>query len=303
MLGDILFQVFGAHSGKTTDFFMGAFRTRAEAEAEIGRLQTQEFNGANWAEQYYDLGFTVREAVVATDFEVPPRPTPRERYFATGTVTSTPTTWTQTRVGVFRRSPAGDEAVAEYDRNYALLQTFEPFRQGGREFALISRDYTATAVLDLQSGQVIAEEEPASGGFCPVGFYVPDWWDVHGGSKLPGSPYWSADDEWPVGDFGFVWGCVWGDDTAWKVQHLDLSRVSQGILGRDERFGYVELATDGYTTPCLTPGPGVPGRRPPFIHIERYQSVTRVRFAVEMDFDLASGKAAEWARLNAADLE
>jgi len=31
--------------------------------------------------------------------------------------------------------------------------------------------------------------------------------------------------EWPSdGAFGFIWGCVWGDDASWKVQYLDLSR-------------------------------------------------------------------------------
>lgn len=41
--------------------------------------------------------------------------------------------------------------------------------------------------------------------------------------------------------FGFVCGCVWGDDTSWKIQYLDLSRVSEGIITRDDRFGYIEL--------------------------------------------------------------
>lgn len=41
--------------------------------------------------------------------------------------------------------------------------------------------------------------------------------------------------------FGFVCGCIWGDDTSWKIQFLDLSRISEGILTRDARFGYLEL--------------------------------------------------------------
>jgi len=39
-----------------------------------------------------------------------------------------------------------------------------------------------------------------------------------------------------------VAGCVWGDDTSWKVQYLDLSRADEGVLRREERFGYIELA-------------------------------------------------------------
>lgn len=41
--------------------------------------------------------------------------------------------------------------------------------------------------------------------------------------------------------WGFVCGCVWGDDTSWKIQFLDLSQASQGVLKRDERFGYIWL--------------------------------------------------------------
>jgi hypothetical protein len=111
-------------------------------------------------------------------------------------------------------SDQGGRVVASYDRNYSMLQTFEPFRQGDRHYALVSRFYTGTTVLDLATGEIVAEEEHSGSGFCPVGFYVPDWWDMHDDTTLPGSMYWTADHEWPNGDFGFVWGCVWGDDSS-----------------------------------------------------------------------------------------
>lgn len=41
--------------------------------------------------------------------------------------------------------------------------------------------------------------------------------------------------------FGFVSGCVWGDDGSWKIQFLDLTKADQGIIVRDARFGYLEL--------------------------------------------------------------
>ena len=41
--------------------------------------------------------------------------------------------------------------------------------------------------------------------------------------------------------WGLVAGCYWGDDTSWKVQFLDLSRAADGVLARDDRFGYLEL--------------------------------------------------------------
>ena len=185
-----------------------------------------------------------------------------------------------------------------------MLQTFEPFRQGPREFALVSKDYTATAVLDLASGQVIAEENPSGAGFCPLGFYVPDWWDINDGSIIPGSEYWGTDDEWPTGDFGFVWGCVWGDDNSWKVQFLDLSQIQQGILRRDDRFGYVELATEGYRSPCFdVEAKSVASKPPSFISVARYEGRTKVTFAVEMEFELSSGKAVDWRRSKVSNLE
>lgn len=41
---------------------------------------------------------------------------------------------------------------------------------------------------------------------------------------------------------GFVAGCVWGDDSSWKIQYLDLSRADEGIIKREERFGRISLA-------------------------------------------------------------
>lgn len=41
--------------------------------------------------------------------------------------------------------------------------------------------------------------------------------------------------------FGFVAGCIWGDDSSWKIQYLDLSQADSGIVKRDERFGYIAL--------------------------------------------------------------
>lgn len=41
--------------------------------------------------------------------------------------------------------------------------------------------------------------------------------------------------------FGFVAGCIWGDENSWKVQYLDLSKAHEGKLVREERFGYIEL--------------------------------------------------------------
>jgi hypothetical protein len=311
MRGDIIFQIFGCDAGRQEDTYFGAFRTREEAEAQIRQLNNQMMNGSNWAAQYHNKGFVIRPAAVATDFEIPPLPKPRDKYAVQFSAKpNRPGTWDSMHVEVFERASAVKERrrICEYERHYAMLQTFEPFRQGNKDFALISRDYTKTAVLDLKSSEVIAEEghgNSPDGGFCPVGFFVPDWWDVNDGSKLPGSELWTENDEWPKGDFGFVWGCTWGDDSSWKVQYLDLSRVQDGIIKRDDRFGYVELSTADYKTPCLTLDQGhpVPSSTPPFITLSRYDGKVSVTFSVEMAFDLQTGSTNEWKRLKVANFE
>ena len=302
MRGEIVFRVYGVHSGRPDDSNFGAFRSRAEAEAKVAKLNAKEMHGRNWAAQYHDQGFVIREHVLETDFEIPSRPKPRDRYVVKLSAKPNASgTWDSTIVEVLRRQSAdGLEHVSTYERNYAMLQTFEPFRQKSRELALISRDYTKTAVMDLASGEIIAEEtEPTPGsGFCPVGFYVPDWWDVNDGSVIPGSNYWNDDHEWPTGDFGFVWGCYWGDDSSWKIQYLDLRRVQEGIIGRDDRFGYVELATSRYASPCMVTAAAEssPTRPPAFIDVFRHSGATRVRFSVELDFDLETGRVNEEQR-------
>lgn len=304
MRSDIVHHVYGVREGRTEDTHFGTYRTAPEAAAAIERLY--QVHGREWAAKYHDRGFVIREATVETDFELPSRPTPREKYVAIGTdKPNAPGTWPSTLMRIYRRGPGAGELIpiCEYERGYAMLQTFEPFRQGGRDYALISRDYTLTAVLDLTTGQVIAEEADPDpgGGFCPVGFYVPDWWDVHDGSIIPGSPYWkSSDHEWPSGAFGFVWGCIWGDESSWKVQHLDLRRIADGVITREERFGYVELATTPYEPPCLNPEwrptDSPAPRPPPFIQVSRYEGKTTINFSVQMKFDLDTGANHDWQR-------
>lgn len=261
-----IYEVRAEHGGRAHSF--GARTTRVEAEALLAqsRARVEDVGGRNdryWVEAIDTTGL----------FDLPSRPTPREQYSTRVTRSSPERSWTQVHVEVLD----GGRVVAEYDRNYSMLDTFEPFRQGGRCYALIAPDYTATSVMDLATGEIVAGEEPSADGFCPVGFYVPDWWDVHDGSVLPGTTHWSDDMEWPRGDFGFVWGCVWGDDSSCKVQYLDLSRVQDGELVRDERFGYVELATH----------PNLTARD--FIRCSSFEGDVRVEFSVLETFDLVSG--------------
>ncbi len=305
MRGDIVYRVLGQHAGREQDVPFGTYRTKAEAEQTIDRLRREERDGRNWAAQYHDRGFVICEILVATDFEIPPLPKPRDKFAVRcNEAKRNPGTWATTHVEVVRRSTSSPylETICEYERDFVMYRTFEPFRQGARELALISHHYTRSAVLDLASGKVIAEEPDAGkDSFCPVGFYVPDWWDVHGTGCIPGHEHWTEDREWPTGAFGFVWGCQWGDDSSWKVQFLDLSRVQEGILHREERFGYVELCASGFANPCFDPDsvPPVNSAAPPFIRVYKSGSPT-VTFSVPMQFGLDSGAPEEWHRTRIA---
>lgn len=204
-------------------------------------------------------------------------------------VTVTSQGWTTIHVDVMRcdgKDDSGEEIwtkVAEYDRNYSLLKTFEPFQQlqegRWRHYALISTRYTRLEILDLQNGEIVAVEpfpkadkryaELSNGkysegddlpgsGFCPMEFHAPDWWDEFDESFLPQKDpdtgemvHGFKSDDFAIslvdefnaytGQWALYGGCIWGDDSSAKLRHIDLSKISEGIVSTDERFGYVQL--------------------------------------------------------------
>lgn len=46
-------------------------------------------------------------------------------------------------------------------------------------------------------------------------------------------------------------GCIWGDDSSWKIQYLDLSGLPERRFLRDDRFGYFELLDKEQIAACL----------------------------------------------------
>ena len=196
-----------------------------------------------------------------------------------GKIEYSPDAWHGLRVGVFRSNGESEQQVGEYTRNYPkLYKTFHHFEKDGKDYALYSRDYTATRVMELPSCKDIGGEDPHAYGFCPVDFYVPryveskylDVEDVPHRFRInePSdedlthrTTEWTPIDQKtgkrivvekpsnPVGpltyySFGFVAGCIWGDDNSWKIQYLDLSDVDRGVIKRDARFGYIEMPHD-----------------------------------------------------------
>jgi hypothetical protein len=187
-----------------------------------------------------------------------------------------PGTWDSLQVGVFRISGDAEIQVGEYVRNYSgLLDTFCFFVRDGKTYALYSPDYTTTRIMELPSCKDIGDEDPIPSGFCPVEYFIPTFtiFEYHDLQKkvqqsrinnpkpeeLVPKPF----SLYPLNErtgkrepvevkprivtpltfypFGFVAGCIWGDDSSWKVQYLDLSRAPEGILKREEHFGYLEL--------------------------------------------------------------
>jgi hypothetical protein len=80
--------------------------------------------------------------------------------------------------------------------------------------------------------------------------------------------------------FGFVAGCIWGDDSSWKIEFLDLSRADEGILKREARFGYIELPRNLKLNQA--------------VHLEADEDDRYcLRIDTCRDFDLFTGKVAE----------
>src|SRR5262245_23743609 len=158
--------------------------------------------------------------------------------------------------------------VGSYERNIGRFgaETFAPFEIDGAWYALYSRDYTCTRIMSLPDCRDLGGEEPRAHGFCPVELYVPRYKSVITIDKNgrpseswkfeeKGEKYGCDDTDsfgnsitvgaWKSLDIGFVAGCLWGDDSSWKLEVFDLSRAKEGILERSARFGHLQLA-DGF---------------------------------------------------------
>lgn len=138
------------------------------------------------------------------------------------------------KVEIFQMDEEAEKKVGEYERNYpSMYKTFFPFKRGEKWYALYSKDYQQTRVMELPSCRDIASEKSE---FCPVEYYVPSYEDMY-------SP--QDDDKWNnqfkevEGTFGFVAGCYWGDDSSWKISFLDLKDMDTGNIDLIHKFGYI----------------------------------------------------------------
>lgn len=165
-------------------------------------------------------------------------------------------TWSKLLCKVFLKNEDRTKVeIGSYIRNYrTLYNTWEPFVQDGKEYALCSPHYTGVSVMALPSCEIIAKEEVSAYGFCPRDLYVPGRQDETDDDDRDDDNQltcWDESSMKHLGSFGFVGGCVWGDDSSDKIQFLDLSKISEGIIKRDQRFGYMELPSGLTLKQCV----------------------------------------------------
>ena len=192
---------------------------------------------------------------------------PAPYYVKAYPIATRPGCWNHNRMVIIERE-TGKE-IGEYERKddpygySSPARTFHPFKLRGNWYALYSKDYTATRVMSLPDCKDLGGEKPECFGFCPTDYWVPPlhWVEYTHDEKCPRNPNREGGkdfttsckclpgpDRWkwhfPERVYGFIAGCIWGDDSNWKIQYLDLSRADEGVITREERFGYIELPQD-----------------------------------------------------------
>lgn len=96
----------------------------------------------------------------------------------------------------------------------------------------------------------VGEEIPGA-GFCPTDFRVFDWNEKYYADSINKTMkdregneiylYSLEDFNQVTGQWAVYCGCHWGDDSSYKLRYIDLSRISEGIVNSDSRFGYFPL--------------------------------------------------------------
>lgn len=189
-------------------------------------------------------------------------------------VNNQPGTWQSSKVIIYH----GDNLIGEYLRNYNnfAAMTFQPFKIAEEWFALYSANYTTTRVMKLYEDHIEdwCGEDPTSSGFCPVEIYVPRFKKINSTFKHDGKDIvidtcyvdcdYKSEEEFikesqedgikvvsQFCNFGFLCGCIWGDDSSWKIRFIDLSQILNKKLIIEERFGYWEMPSNLSLRDCI----------------------------------------------------
>jgi len=185
-----------------------------------------------------------------------------------------PGTWNSTRVSIYRN----EVLIGEYIRNYSRhsSDTFYPFIIDNKWYALYSANYTATRVMRLYNNRIEdwCGEDGDENGFCPAEFYIPkyahsrdsmlvpstgetsiiDWYDTDcdiNDSEFTTVQQNSKFIELAYCNFGFISGCIWGDDSSWKIRYIDLAQIPNKIINITEKFGYWEIPCNMVLKQCI----------------------------------------------------
>lgn len=199
------------------------------------------------------------------------------RYYAKATEKpNKPGEWNSQTIEIF---DASDLKLGSFERNYHSygVETFVPFELNGKQYALYSESYSEMAVMSLPSCLPIPldmESRKNLHGMCVAEAYIPTYknnpsfkfsssnkdgtetkYDVqvyYSEINLKETENEEETKDLPLlyHDFGFVAGCYWGDDTSWKINILDLSRIEEGKLNY---FEFPQKGQDGAEK--MFPGP------------------------------------------------
>lgn len=153
-------------------------------------------------------------------------------YIKTQKIENKPGQWNSVLCEIFNSK---DEKLGEYIRYYHsfAIDTFHPFQVNGKDYALYSSDYETISLMSLPDCKPIElnpECVKQMACFCPVEIYIPRFKDtLHTRNQI-----FSTEEGYENCDgfstLAFVSGCVWGDDSSWKLNLLDLSNVEKGEL-------------------------------------------------------------------------
>lgn len=106
---------------------------------------------------------------------------------------------------------------------------------------------------DQDQDQDHKEEQDKNQTKRPIDLKSEDVWDFENNCPKLHQIFDQQLSDWNYCPFGFVAGCVWGDDSSWKIQFIDLSNLinlfeqtddlskQKKSIVRDDRFGYLEL--------------------------------------------------------------
>lgn len=196
--------------------------------------------------------------------------------------------WSTYIIAVYRDG----ELLGGYRRMYHSFgaDTFAPFQWKGQWYALYSADYTALRAMRLHESSLEdwCGEEGSSYDFCPVNIYLPQHFEMdydhyivyefdNGGDYKSYQDFVKDADETggPVqfSGFGFYCGCVWGDDSDWKLRYIDYSRIDEKVLILDDRFGYHPLP-DWPLKECVDMSNWTP-KHPLIVTVQRTFTVAR----------------------------